>query len=256
MTSGIPMKRIIIDNLSKRFAVSRRENRGVLARILAAIFPGNGKRRIQVADGVSFEAEAGENIGVIGLNGSGKSTLLRLVAGIYQKDSGLVRTEGSMVYLSGFGQGLQSKLTMRENIRITASLMGLSRSEIDERFDEIVEFSGLRDSVDTKVLHFSSGMVTRLNFSVMIFCISHRKPEILLLDEVISGGGGDIDFQSKALAKMEEFIRGGATVLMVSHELAIIEKYCDKVIWLDKGKVVKIGLPADIIREYASGHAS
>src|SRR5665213_336923 len=135
MYNNFVMKRIIVKDLSKQFVLSRNEDRAVLARMLSVLHRGSEKRMIQVARRISFEVESGETIGIIGRNGSGKSTLLRLLAGIYRKDSGEIRTEGSMVYLSGFGQGLQPKLTMRENIRITALLMGLSPTEIDARFD-------------------------------------------------------------------------------------------------------------------------
>jgi ABC-type polysaccharide/polyol phosphate transport system ATPase subunit len=252
------MKRIIIKNLNKKFRINRLENESFLAKLLVLFFCSTGLSKeerfkktgtIQVADDVSFDVGEGENIGIIGLNGSGKSTLLRLIAGIYEPDSGNIRTDGSLIYLSGFGQGLQPLLTMRENIYLMGAMIGLSRVEIHGRFDEIVDFAGLRDFVDTKVYQFSSGMNTRLNFSVAMFCINHQHPDILLLDEVL-GGAGDIDFEGKALHKIEELIRSGSTVVMVSHDLNTIGKYCDRVIWLDKGKVVRIGKAADIIDEY------
>ena len=252
------MKRIIVKNLNKKFKINSKENRSVLAHFLVLYFRYFGKKReerfkktnkIQVAKDISFEAEAGENIGIIGLNGSGKSTLLRLIAEIYKPDSGEIISNGSLVYLSGFGQGLQPLLTMRENIYLMGAIMGLSQSEIRARFEEIVEFAGLKDFVNTKVYQFSSGMSARLNFSVTISCLNHKNPDILLLDEVLNGTG-DIDFQNKAILKMEEFIHGGSTVILVSHDLGTIEKYCDKVIWLDKGEVVKIGKAEDVISDY------
>jgi ABC-type polysaccharide/polyol phosphate transport system ATPase subunit len=256
------MKRIIITNLNKEFKISYRENKSFLAKLLLFFFKYFGKtneirfkksNKIQVANNISFEAEAGENVGIIGLNGSGKSTLLRLIAEIYKPDSGEIISKGSLVYLSGFGQGLQPLLTMRENIYLMGAIMGLSQSEIRLRFDEIVEFAGLKEFVNTKVYQFSSGMSARLNFSVTIFCLHHRNPDILLLDEVL-GEAGDIDFQNKALLKMEEFINGGSTVILVSHDLEIIKKYCNKVIWLDRGEIVKIGNVNDIINDYITNH--
>jgi ABC-type polysaccharide/polyol phosphate transport system ATPase subunit len=256
------MKRIIANNLNKKFKINRRENSSFLAKILVFFFRYVGRSKeerfkkastIQIADNLSFEVEAGENIGIIGLNGSGKSTLLRLIAGIYEQDSGVVRTEGSLVYLSGFGQGLHSLLTMRENIYLMGAIMGLSRAEIKKRFGEIVSFAGLQDFVDTKVYQFSSGMNTRLNFSVTMFCISHQNPEILLLDEVL-GGAGDIDFEGKALSKIEELIHSGSTVVIVSHDLGMISRYCSRVIWIDKGKIVKVGKPSEVIGEYITAN--
>ena len=256
------MKRIIIKNINKEFRVNRRENDSFLAKILVFFFRLTGLSKeerfikvhtIRVADDVSFEVEKGEIVGIIGLNGSGKSTLLRLIAGIYKPDSGNIQTTGSLIYLSGFGQGLQPLLTMKENIYLMGAMMGLSQAEILTRFDEIVDFAGLRDFVNTKVYQFSSGMSARLNFSVAMFCVSHQNPEILLLDEVL-GGAGDIEFEGKALSKIEGLIHSGSTVVAVSHDLSMISKYCDRVIWLNKGKVVKIGKSAEVIGEYIANN--
>ena len=233
------MKRIIIADLNKKFTLARRGGDSILGRI-TRLFSGTRLQQIHIANAMSFEAEAGETIGIIGRNGSGKSTLLRLIAGIYRSDSGSVLTEGSLVYLAGFGQGLQPLLTMRENIYLMGALMGLSTTGVREKFGDIVDFSGLAEFVDNNVYQFSSGMLTRLNFSVMIFCVKHHNPDILLLDEVFSAGG-DIDFQTRALAKMEELIHGGATVLLVSHNLETVRRYCDRVVWLEKGKIVSVG---------------
>ncbi len=258
----IYMKRITISHLNKKFSISYKENQSALAKLIM-VFSRYVKKptedrfkisnKLHVIKDISFEAEAGENIGIIGNNGSGKSTLLRLIAEIYRPDSGEIRTEGTMVYLAGFGQGLQPLLTMRENIYLMGAMMGLSQKEIGKRFDSIVEFAGLKDFVNTRVYQFSSGMSARLNFSVTIFCLSQRNPDILLLDEVLNGAG-DIDFQHKAVSKMEEFINGGSTVILVSHDLGTIEKYCDRVIWLDHGAIVKIGKPKEIIEEYISNN--
>ncbi len=256
------MKRIIVSQLNKKFSISYKESQSALARILMFFFRFvktpteerfKKKNKLQVLDGISFEAEAGENIGIIGNNGSGKSTLLRLIAEIYIPDSGEIKTNGRMVYLAGFGQGLQPLLTMSENIYLMGAMMGLSQKEITKRFNGIVKFAGLKDFVNTRVYQFSSGMSARLNFSVTIFCLSERNPDILLLDEVLNGAG-DIDFQHKAVSKMEEFIRGGSTVILVSHDLSTIEKYCDRVIWLDRGKMVKIGKPHEVISHYIAAN--
>jgi len=252
------MKRVTVTHLNKKFTMSYRENSSALGRILTFFFRYvktstearfKKSNKLHVIKDISFEAEPGENIGIIGNNGSGKSTLLRLIAGIYRPYSGSITTEGTLVYLAGFGQGLQPLLTMRENVYLMGAMMGLTQKEIRTRFDSIVEFSGLKDFVNTKVYQFSSGMSARLNFSVTIFCLSERNPDILLLDEVLNGAG-DIDFQQKAVTKMEEFIHGGSTVILVSHDLGTVEKYCDRVIWLDAGAIVKIGTPKEVIEEY------
>ena len=208
------------------------------------------KKDIEVFENISFDVYAGEVLGIIGKNGCGKSTLLRLIAGVYESDSGEIKTNGRVVYLTGMSQGSSPKLTMRENIYLMGSVMGLSQGDIKKRFNEIVEFSGLRDFVDMKVYQFSTGMLSRLNFSIIIHCVKHQNPDILLLDEVLSAGG-DIEFQEKATEKMEELIKGGATVILVSHSLDIINKYCDRAILLDKGKVVSSGIPTDVTNFYA-----
>jgi ABC-type polysaccharide/polyol phosphate transport system ATPase subunit len=244
------LKRVIVDSVSKKFDIGFRKDDGALSKAVSLISHRKTKKEIQVLNSISFEVSAGENIGIIGRNGSGKSTLLRIIAGIYQADSGSVKTTGKMVYLNGLAQGLKDKLTMRENIFLVGSIMGLSQADIKRRFKEIVDFSELEQFLDTKIYQFSSGMVTRLSFSITIHCLKHHNPDILLLDEVF-GSGGDIDFQNKAVAKMEELIKGGATVLLVSHSLDIINKYCDKVIWLDKGGIALSGLPADVTKAYS-----
>jgi len=127
--------------------------------------------------------------------------------------------------------------------------MGLSQKDIGSKVDEIIDFAGLRDFMDMKVYKFSSGMVARLNFSIGIHCLKHHNPDILLLDEVF-GAGGDIDFQTKAAEKMEEFIKGGATVILVSHGLELVKRYCSRVIFLNKGEVIDTGDPEKIIESY------
>ena len=246
---NVPLKRISVVDVSKAFNIGFRKDVSALARVLSSVSGKEARRPLLVADHISFEANAGENIGLIGKNGSGKSTLLRLIAGIYSHDSGTIETDGEKIYINGFGFGLEKRLTMRENIFLIGIIMGLSQREIKERFDDIVSFSGLADFVDTKVYQFSSGMVSRLRFSITIHCLKQRNPDILLLDEVF-GSGGDLSFQNEAVLKMEEFIRGGATVVLVSHDLKIIEKYCDRVIWLDRGKVKQVGMAAEVIAAY------
>lgn len=231
------IKRIIVKNVSKAFNADFVKNEGSLFRMVDFLSGKTEKRKLEVLKDVSFDVCKGEVLGIIGKNGSGKSTLLRLIAGVYRPDSGDIKTHGKIVYLTGLGQGSSKKLTMRENIYLMGAVMGLSQKEIKSRFDEIVDFSGLNDFVDMKIYQFSTGMVVRLNFSIIIHCVSHQNPDILLLDEVLSAGG-DMDFQIKANKKMEELIRGGAAVVIVSHNLPDIKKYCNKVICLDKGKLV------------------
>jgi len=241
--------RIEVKNIYKKFNADFRNDKTALSGIVGVLSGGNVKKEISVLDDVSFSVAAGEIMGVIGRNGSGKSTLLRLIAGVYQPDSGEIKTNGKLVYLTGVSQGSMPKLTMRENIYLMGAVMGLTSREIDERFDEIVEFSGLREFVDMKVYQFSTGMIARLNFSTVIHCVKHQNPDILLLDEILSSGG-DLRFQEKASQKMEELIKGGAAVIIVSHNEDDLLKHSDKVLWLDNSKIVAMGGPKEVFDKY------
>lgn len=243
------IKRIQVKDVFKTFHADIRKNGGALASLVNFLSVKPQKKDIPVLKNASFDVYSGEIMGIIGDNGSGKSTLLRLIAGVYQLDQGKIKTNGRVVYLTGLNQGSIPRLTMRENIFLMGSVAGLSQKDIQRKFNEIVEFSGLGEFVDMKVYQFSTGMVSRLNFSVIIHCIKHQKPEILLIDEVLSAGG-DIDFQEKAIKKMEELIQCGAAVIIVSHDLNTIKKYCDKVIWLGKEKVLRIGHPSEVVQDY------
>lgn len=242
------IQRIKVENICKSFDVDFKKDGRTLPRLISFIkkLP---KNKFDVLKNVSFTADEGELLGIIGPNGSGKSTLLRIIAGIYTKDSGSVQTVGKMIYLSGFGQALSPKLSMKDNIFLIGAVMGLNPKDIRNKLDDIVELSGLKNFLNMKVYQFSSGMVSRLNFSIGIHCLKHHNPDILLLDEVF-GSGGDIDFQTKSAKKMEEFVKGGATIILVSHKLDLIKKYCKRAIFLNKGEVVEIGPPEKIISTY------
>ncbi len=240
---------IKLHSVSKKFNIGYKKHENALYRAIR-YFSGRENRKIlNVLEDIHLSVEKGERIGIIGRNGSGKSTLLRLIAGIFEVDEGNLETNGSLMYISGFAQGIKSKLTMRENIFLIGSIMGLSKKEVQEVFDQIVHFSDLKEFLDTKVYQFSSGMVTRLTFSIFIFCINCRRPDILLLDEVI-GAGGDIDFTKKASKKMKDLVLSGSTVLFVSHGLGEIENYCPKTVWIEKGRVKMFGPTKDIIQKY------
>lgn len=242
-------KRIIVENVTKKFKIGFKKNRSALGRALDLITGREDKREITVLNNVSLSAKEGEIIGIIGRNGSGKSTLLRVIAGIYSQNSGKVKTNGEIMYLNAFNTGLRERLTMKENIFLMGSILGLSQKQIKNRYEEIVEFSGLKKFVDAKVYQFSDGMVARLAFSITLFCLTHSKPDILLLDEVLAAGG-DQEFQEKAIKKMESLIKSGSTVLIVSHNLPNLEEYCDRIIWLDNGRIKNQGKPQEIIKEY------
>jgi len=243
------MLRIELKNVSKKFNIDFRKDEGALARLLK-VLSGDIERQERAAlKDISFTAKSGEVVGLIGKNGAGKSTLLKLIAGIYEPGEGKIRTDGELVYLTSLGIGLMPKLTMRENIFLAGSILGLEQKEIKQKFRQIVDFSGLEDFVDLKVYQFSSGMIMRLSFSITFFCIRHKNPDILLIDEVF-GTVGDLDFEKKASEKMEELIRGGAAVVLASHDLESVKRYCHRAIWLDNGVLLSDGESGTVVEKY------
>lgn len=193
---------------------------------------------------VSFSVKKGEVIGLIGSNGAGKSTLLKVVSGVLKPTKGKVTVNGVISPMIELGAGFDAELTARENIYLNGAILGYSKEFLDEKFDEIVEFSELKDFLDAPVRNFSSGMVAKLAFSIATIV----NPEILIVDEILSVG--DIKFQEKSKNKMMEMIKGGTTVLYVSHSLQSIKELCTKVVWLEHGKVVKMGDTKEICDEY------
>ena len=238
------MESIIVDAVSKKFKIGFQQRLSVLARFIRLISGREPRRTIAALQEVSLTACVGETVGIVGENGSGKSTLLRIIAGIYQKDSGRIRTSGKIISLIGLGYGMHKRLTMEENIFLVGALYGLSRKDIRRRFDSIVEFAGLEDFVKTKIYQFSRGRKERLVFSIAIYC----NPKILLLDEVFAVG--DEEFRRRSAKKIKELVKNGATAIFVSHEFWMIEKYCDRLIWMRKGRVVKEGNVKEILKEY------
>lgn len=241
------MKKLIVSKISKEFTLGNEEPLA-LNKVINFI-KGKKNKKIKVLNEVSLELNTGEILGIIGKNGSGKSTLLRIIANIYEQDSGKITSNGKIFYLSGFDAGLIPRLTMKENIFLVASILGLNKKEIKNKFKKIVEFSELKEFVNTQVNKFSSGMISRLNFSITIHCIEEKKPEILLLDEVLNTAG-DIDFQKKAKEKIDSLLFSGASIIMVSHNLEQLEKYCKRIICIDKGKIIKEGNPKEVIETY------
>lgn len=238
------MQRIVVNGLSKKFKIGFYKNQTALARILSAFSGKEPKRLLHALKDVSFSVNKGEIVGMIGRNGSGKSTLLRIIAGIYEHDEGKVMVNGNIISLIGLSIGLQLRLTLKDNIFLVCSLFGLTRKTIIERFDSIVSFADLGNFINTKLYQVSSGMSQRLAFSVAIHC----NPDILLLDEVFEVG--DKDFRRISAEKIKEMAREGLTVLLVSHELWLIERHCDRVVWLEDGKIIRAGSTKDVLEEY------
>jgi teichoic acid transport system ATP-binding protein len=203
-----------------------------------------GRRRSVVAvDDVSFVAREGETVGVIGRNGSGKSSLLRAVAGLMPVTAGSIRA-ADMPILLGVGAALKGDLTGRQNIVLGGTALGARRRDILERADEIIEFSGLADSIDLPFKTYSSGMKARLQFSVS----TAVQPSILLVDEALAVG--DEEFKERSNDRIQQLVGGASTVFLVSHSLSTIKRRCDRALWLDRGKQVMWGSAADVVEAY------
>ncbi len=202
------------------------------------------KDEFWATDKVSFEVKRGETLGLIGMNGSGKTTLLKMLSGIFWPDQGKITVRGRVGALIAVGAGFHPLLTGRENIFVNGAILGMGRSEMMRKFDAIVEFSGIKEFLDTPVKHYSSGMFVRLGFAIAIHC----EPEILLVDEVLAVG--DITFRSKCMDKMKELEKNGVTKVFVSHDMNSVFLLCDRAIYLSSGSIKHLGPTADVIGEY------
>lgn len=199
----------------------------------------------EAVKGVSFEVAEGEILGIIGKNGSGKSTLLRALANIFSADEGSIDLHGHSVSLLAIGVGFKNQLTGRENIMLSGMLLGFSEKEVKSHLDEIIEFSELGDFIDQPVRTYSSGMYSKLAFSVTAIL----ETDIMLIDEVLSVG--DEHFKKKSYAKMKELIAGKErTVVIVSHSLGTLQELCDRIMWMHDGAIKEIGKPEEVLKHY------
>ncbi len=196
---------------------------------------------------VSFNIEKGDVFGIVGLNGSGKSTLLKIISGILTPTNGSVITRGTIAPLIELGAGFDLDLTARENIFLNGSVLGFSKKFMQERFDEIVEFSEMKDFLDTPMKNYSSGMVARIGFAIATM----TTPDILIVDEILAVG--DFKFQEKCEARISEMIKGDTTVIIVSHSLDQIERLSRHCLWLEKGNIKMIGNTAEVCDAYKRG---
>jgi lipopolysaccharide transport system ATP-binding protein len=193
---------------------------------------------------ISIQIEAGTAVGIIGSNGAGKSTLLKILSRVTKPTHGIAEIHGRVASILEVGIGFHPELTGRENIYLNGAILGMKRSEIELNFDQIVAFAEVEKFLDTPLKHYSSGMYTRLAFAVA----AHLDPEILLIDEVLAVG--DVLFQKKCLGRLDNVKNAGRTVLFVSHNMLAVESLCDQVIWIDRGSIVDVGTPTDIISRY------
>jgi len=237
-------RRIRFENVRQRFRLIR-ERPDTLREAFTRVF----RNRSQVCDfealkGVSFTISSGEAVGIVGRNGSGKSTTLKIIAGVYRPSSGVVEVSGKVGALIELGAGFHGDLTGRENIVINGLLLGLSRQEIRAREERIIEFAEIGDFIDSPVKQYSSGMYMRLGFAVA----TEIDPEILLIDEILAVG--DSAFQQKCMARIEDFMRRGKTIVMVSHALPRIQQLCPRSLLLHEGTLIADAATAEVVAQY------
>ena len=237
-----------VENLSKRF---RRQTVQPYTTIKSALVDVLRRRRrsaeaetFEVLRDITFSVQQGQTLSMIGRNGSGKSTLLKVLAGIYRADHGRIRVHGRIGALLDLGTGFHPEFSGRENVFINGIILGLSKKEVRQRFDQIVQFAGLEASIDEPVKTYSSGMYVRLGFAVAV----HADLDILLIDEILAVG--DAAFQLKCFDKIAEFRQHGKTIILVSHDLASVEQLSDEVLWLDRGVIREQGKSQRVINQY------
>ena len=236
---------IKVEHVEKTFRLPNEKNNSIKGAIVNIFSNGKTKyKNQQVLNDVSFEIKKGEFFGIVGRNGSGKSTLLKLLANIYTPDAGNIQINGSITPFIELGVGFNPELTGRENVFLNGALLGLSRNETEKIYDEIVEFAELEKFMDQKLKNYSSGMQVRLAFSIAI----RIKGDILILDEVLAVG--DEAFQRKCLDVFEQYKANGQTVVLVTHDMATVKKYCTRAILISEGKLIVEGDPYDVSEEY------
>ncbi|HEX7143923.1 MAG TPA: ABC transporter ATP-binding protein [Gaiellaceae bacterium] len=237
---------IEVAGISKSFRIPH-EQRTYFKEYFLHPFRRTTYERNDALQSVTFSVDAGEFFGIFGPNGSGKSTLLRILAGIYVPDAGRVRVNGLLSPFIELGIGFNLELNARDNIRINSTLAGLTKRQLDEKFDDILEFSELERFVDQKLKNYSSGMLMRLAYSIAI-----QIPfDVLLLDEVLAVG--DASFQEKCFTTFERFKNEGKTVLLVTHAVELLSRFCDRVLLLESGVVRTIGRAEDVVESYREG---
>ena len=235
---------IIVDNVSMKFNLSKEKVDSLKDYIIKSIKKEIKYNEFWALQNVSFTVEKGDRVGILGLNGAGKSTLLKVIAGVFKPTEGSVTKHGKMVPLLELGAGFDQQYTGKENIYLYGAMLGYSKEFIDEKYDEIVKFSELKDFIDVPIKNYSSGMKSRLGFSIATVV----SPKILILDEVLSVG--DAKFRKKSEKKVLSMFDSGVTVLFVSHSLAQVQRICNKAMILEKGKLLAYGDDDTISRQY------
>ena len=235
------------DEVSKRYRIRQTDDSDIQNPVLRKLNAWRGRNTdFWAVRDVSFEVQRGEALGIIGHNGAGKSTILKLLSNITTPTSGEITINGRLAALIEVGSGFHPELSGRENIYLNGSILGMTRREITKKLDDIIEFAGVRDFIDTPVKRYSSGMYVRLGFSIA----AHLDPDILLLDEVLAVG--DAAFQAKCLQRIKELENRGTTIVFISHDLGAVERLCHRVLLMKRGQIVKSGPAAEIVAAYQS----
>ena len=236
-SAAVPTDRemVRIEHVSKRFSL--RHDRSLKELVFSALKRKKLADTFMALDDVDLTVHAGETVGLIGFNGSGKSTLLKTISGVLFPDAGRVLLRGRVAGLIEVGAGFHPDLSGRENVFLNGAILGMSREQLEERFDEIVAFSEIEEFIDTEVKYYSSGMFLRLAFSVAV----HTDPDIFLVDEILSVG--DEPFQKKCLERIRELQAAGRTMIVVSHELEMLERLCTRIVVMQKGRTIFDGEP-------------
>lgn len=235
---------IKIDHVSMRFNMSRERVDSIKEYLIKLVKRQLFYDEFWALQDISFEVKRGEVFGLIGLNGAGKSTLLKLVAGVLKPTTGNISVEGMIAPLIELGAGFDPELTAKENVYMNGAVLGYDRAYMEQRYQEIIDFSELWDFTDVPVKNFSSGMYARLGFAIATLV----KPDILIVDEIL--GVGDFRFQKKCQERINELMSGGTTVLMVSHANETIKNFCDRVAWLEGGRIREIGQADEVCAHY------
>lgn len=233
---------VTVRNLVKEFFISNEPYASLKGMLVSR--KRTSKENIRALDGISFDSYPGEALAVIGPNGAGKSTLLAILARVYKPTSGDVRINGRVAPLLELGAGFHPDLTGRENVVFNGVVLGLTRRQVAERMDEIIEFSEIGDYIDAHVRTYSSGMLLRLGFSVAV----HVDANVLLVDEALAVG--DIEFQRKCLHRISEFLKSGGTAIFVSHDMDAVLESATRAIWLQGGKIIKYGKTQEVVSAY------
>lgn len=232
-----------VEHVTMEYDLNRGKIRSLKERLFAKVADQvKESKKFRALDDVSFHLEKGQNLGIIGNNGAGKSTLLKVISGIMKPSEGSVQVAGTIAPMIELGTGFDFELSARENVYLSGAVLGHSKKLLDEKMEEIFDFSELHEFRDVPVKYFSSGMVARLAFSISTLV----KPDLLIVDEILSVG--DVPFQQKSYQKMHEMITGGTTVIYVSHSIDSVAQLCDRVVWLEHGAVRMDGPAAEVCK--------